>query len=77
MLPSILAALALERLVRLAQRILFELEKLPKHVNREMTLGILFLIDDCGGQSLFGGLSLEDLLFNRSSRDETVHEAWK
>ena len=72
---TVFTSLAFERLMRLAQRILFELEQLPKHVYREMTFGIFLLIDDCRRQSLFGGLSLEDLLFDRSSRDEAVYEA--
>ena len=74
-LLTVFTSLAFERLMRLAQRILFELEQLPKHVYREMALGVFLFIDDCGGQSLFGGLSLKDLLFNSSSRDEAVYEA--
>jgi hypothetical protein len=47
-LPPIFTPATLERLVRLAQGIFAELEELPKGVDREMSLRILFLVDDSG-----------------------------
>ena len=43
-LLSVAASLTLKCIMRLAKRILFELEELPKHVEREMSFGVFLLI---------------------------------
>ena len=60
----------------IAQRILVESKQLPQSVNREVSLGVLFLVNDTGGERLFVGLALEDLLFDRAGGDEPVDEAF-
>lgn len=74
-LPPVLAPFALERLVRLAERLLVEKEQLAERVQREVPLCIFFLVHDRGGQSLLGRLPLEDLLLDGARRDEAVYEA--
>jgi hypothetical protein len=75
-LPPILTPATLERLVRLAQGVFAELEELPKGVDGEMSLRILFLVDDSRWQGLFWGLALKDLFFDGTGGDEAVDEAW-
>ena len=65
-LPAIFAPLALERLVRLAERLLVEEEELPQCVQREVPLGILLLVHNRGRECLLGRLPLKDLLLDRA-----------
>lgn len=62
--------------MRLTECILVEQEQLPERVDREVALGVFFLVDDTRGQCLFVGLSLEDLLFDGPGADETIDEAY-
>lgn len=73
-LPPVSAPFALERLVRLTQRVLVEQEQLPERIEREVPLGVLFLVDDGGGERLLVRLPLEDLLLDRAGGDEAVYE---
>ena len=74
-LLPVLAALTFEGVVRITHRVLVEREELSEGLKREMSLCILFLVYNCGGQSLLGSLSLKDLLFDGSSRNKPVDEA--
>ena len=74
-LLPIFATLALECLVRLAERVLLELKQLPESVQREVSLNVLFLVHDRRRERLLVSLPLEDLLLNRTGRDKTIHEA--
>lgn len=60
--------------MRLAERVFLELEQLPEHVDGEVALGVLFLVDDGGRQGLLGRLPLEDLFLDGPCRDEPIHE---
>ena len=71
-LPAVPAPLALERLVRLAERVLLELKQLPEGVQREVSLNILLLVHDRRRERLLVSLPLEDLLLNSTRGDETV-----
>lgn len=73
-LLSVLATLAFEGLMRLAQRLLIEQEQFTERVEREMALDVLFLVHDGRRQRLLVRLSLEDLFLDRSRRDEAIHE---
>ena len=76
-LPAILlpTPLALERIMRIARRVISELEELAERIEREVALDVLGGVDHTRGQGLLVGLALEDLLFNGAGRDEAVHEA--
>lgn len=74
-LPPILTPLTLERLVRVAHRTLVKGKQLPQRIEGEVPFGIFLLIDDAGRESLLVGLALEDLLFDRPGRDESIDEA--
>ena len=76
-LSPVLASLAFEGIVGLAKRVLVELEKLSQRIDREVTFGILFLVDNGRGQGLLVGLSLEDLLFDCSCRNEAINKTWR
>ena len=54
---------------------LVEQEKLPQKFERKMSFGVFFLVYDCRRKGLLVRLPLKDLLFNRTSGYETVHEA--
>ena len=71
-LLPILATLALECLVRLAERVLLELKQLPESVQREVSLNVLLLVHDRRRERLLVSLPLEDLLLNSTRGDETV-----
>ena len=73
-LLPIFATLALECLVRLAERVLLELKQLPESVQREVSLNVLFLVHDRRRERLLVSLPLEDLLLNSTRGDETVDE---
>ena len=60
-----------------AKCVLVELEKLSESVYREVAFGVFFLVDHCGGQGLFVGLSLEDLFLDGAGRNETIDKTWK
>ena len=62
-----LAAFALERVVRVAYGVFIEGEQLPERVDGEVPLCVFLLVHDGRGKSLLAGLSLENLLFDRSS----------
>jgi hypothetical protein len=62
--------------VGIAQRVLVESKQLPESVNGEVSLSILLLVDDTGGERLLVGLALEDLLFDRAGGDEPVDKAF-
>lgn len=47
-LPTVLASLALERVVSVAYGLFVELEQLTKRVNGEVALSVLGVIDDTG-----------------------------
>ena len=72
---DVLASLALERLVLLAQCVLVKHEQFPECVDREVALGVLLFVHDGGGEGLLVCLSLEDLLLDRARGDEPVDEA--
>lgn len=61
--------------MRLAQRLLVEQEQLAQIVSREVSFCVFLLVDYAGGESLFLGLALEDLLFDCAGGDEAVDEA--
>ena len=69
-----LAALALERVVRIARRPGFELEQLPQRIEGEMALDVFGGVDDAGGEGLLVRLALEDFFFNGARGDEAVDE---
>ena len=71
-LLPIFATLALECLVRLAERVLLELKQLPESVQREVSLNVLLLVHDRRRERLLVSLPLEDLLLNSTRGDETV-----
>lgn len=73
-LLPIFATLALECLVRLAERVLLELKQLSESVQREVSLNVLFLVHDRRRERLLVSLPLEDLLLNSTRGDETVDE---
>jgi hypothetical protein len=73
---AMLAALALEGLMRLALRVLIEQEQFPKGVDRKMTLCIFLFIYHSRGEGLLRSLTLEYLFFDSTSRNESIHEAY-
>lgn len=74
-LLSILAPLAFERLVRLANRLFIEQEQLSQRVQGEMTLRVFLFVYDSRRKGLLGRLPLEDLFFDGAGGDEAVDEA--
>jgi len=74
-LLAILTSFAFECFVSFANSSLVEQEKLPQKFQRKMSFGIFLLVYDCRRKGLLVRLPLKDLLFNRTSGYETVHEA--
>ena len=64
-LTTVLTSLTLERLMRLAERILVEQEQLPERVEGEVSFHVLVLVDDRGREGLLVRLPLEDLFCER------------
>jgi len=58
-----------------AKRILLEQKQLSQRVDRKVTFGVLFLIYNRRRERLLGGLTLEDLFFDRPSGDEPIYKA--
>lgn len=71
----ILAPLAFERLVRLANCLFIEQEQLPQRVKGEMALRVFLFIYDSRRKGLLGRLPLENLLLDGAGGDEAVDEA--
>ena len=76
-LLAVLATLALECLVRLAEGLIVVLEQLPEVVAREEPLDVFLLVYDSRRQRLLLRLPLENLLLDCARRDESVHETWQ
>ena len=76
-LPAVLAPLTLERLVRLAERVLVEQEEFPERVQREVSLDVFLLVHHRGRERLLVRLPLEDLLLDRTGGDEPINEAFQ
>jgi len=72
---TIFTPLALEGVVCIANSLFIEREELTECINGKVTFCIFLFVDDSGRQGLLVRLSLEDLLLNRSSRDEAIDEA--
>jgi len=72
---TVFTPLALEGIVGIANSLFIECEELTECINRKVTFCIFLFVDDSGRQGLLVRLSLENLLLNRSSRDEAVDEA--
>lgn len=74
-LLAMLAALALESLMCLALRVLVEQEQFPESINRKMTFCIFLFIYHSRGEGLLRSLTLENLFFYSTSRNESIYEA--
>lgn len=75
-LPPVLTPFALECLMSFAKGIFVEQEQLPEGIYREVPFRVFFLIYNSGRECLLVGLPLEDLLFNRPRRYESVHKTY-
>lgn len=74
-LPSIFAALALERVMRIAFRLGIVEEKLAQAVGREVTFDVFGAVDDATRERLLVRLTLKDLFLDRTGGNEAVYEA--